>query len=126
MPSKLLFVEDNADIRRLLVKRLQRRGYEVIEAENGREGVEKAKTEVPNLILMDMAMPVLDGIEATRELKADEKLREIPIIALTAFSDDEKREKAAEAGFSDYVTKPIQFQGLLAKIEAWLGESTQE
>jgi CheY-like chemotaxis protein len=125
MPSKLLFVEDNADIRRLLVKRLKRRGYEVVEAENGREGVEKAVMETPDLILMDMAMPVLDGIEATKELKADDRVSAIPVIALTAFSDDEKREKAAEAGFSDYVTKPIQFQGLLAKIEAWLGESSK-
>lgn len=125
MPAKLLFVEDNADIRRLLVKRLARRGYEVVEAENGREGVEKAIAETPDLILMDMAMPILDGIEATRELKSDARVRNIPVIALTAFSDDEKREKAREVGFSDYVTKPIQFQGLLAKIEAVLGDTAE-
>lgn len=123
--AKLLFVEDNADIRRLLVKRLRRRGYEVIEATNGAEGVEKAKTESPDLILMDMAMPVMDGLEATTRIRETPEIRDIPIIALTAFSDDGKREEAARSGCVDYVTKPIQFQGLLAKIQTWLEETEQ-
>lgn len=120
--AKLLFVEDNLDIRRLLVKRLKRRGFEIIEADNGEEGILKARSERPDLILMDMAMPVMDGLEATSRIRQEEGIGSIPIIALTAFSDDGKREAAMEAGCVDYVTKPIQFQGLLAKIQTWLEE----
>ena len=121
--AKLLFVEDNLDIRRLLVKRLKRRGFEIIEADNGEEGVRKALSEHPDLILMDMAMPVMDGLEATARIRQEPETQSIPIIALTAFSDDGKREAAMEAGCADYVTKPIQFQGLLAKIQTWLEET---
>jgi len=121
--AKLLFVEDNLDIRRLLVKRLKRRGYDLVEANNGEEGLAMARSEAPDLILMDMAMPVMDGLEATAKLKEDPDLARIPIIALTAFSDDGRREAAMKSGCVDYVTKPIQFQGLLAKIETWLEAS---
>jgi len=82
-----------------------------------------ARSERPDLILMDMAMPVMDGLEATAKLKEDPELARIPIIALTAFSDDGRREAAMKSGCVDYVTKPIQFQGLLAKIETWLEAS---
>jgi two-component system, cell cycle response regulator DivK len=121
--AKLLFVEDNLDIRRLLVKRLKRRGFEIVEADNGEEGVQKARSEHPDLILMDMAMPVMDGLEATTRIRQEAEIEAIPIIALTAFSDDGKRKAAMEAGCNDYVTKPIQFQGLLAKIQTWLEEA---
>jgi CheY-like chemotaxis protein len=118
--AKLLFVEDNSDIRRLLAKRLARRGYEVVEAVNGEEGVRLAESESPDLILMDMAMPVMDGIQASCEIRKRPELAGVPIIALTAFSDEGKREAAAKAGCSDYITKPIQFDGLLTKIQTWL------
>ncbi len=120
--SKLLLVEDNEMNRDMLSRRLQRRGYEVIIAVNGEEGVKRAQSEAPDLILMDMSLPVLDGWEATKRLKAAPKTRSIPILGLTAHAMSGDREKAIEAGCDDYDTKPIEFSRLLEKIHALLGK----
>lgn len=118
--SKLLLVEDNEMNRDMLSRRLQRRGYEVIPAVDGEEGVKMAKSEAPDLILMDMSLPLLDGWEATLQLKAAPETQSIPILALTAHAMSGDREKAIEAGCDDYDTKPVEFSRLLAKIEALL------
>ena len=115
---KILLVEDNEWNRDMLSRRLQRRGYEVLIALDGGEGMAKAQAEVPDLILMDMSLPVVDGWEATRRLKADPVTQGIPIIALTAHAMSGDREKALEAGCDDYDTKPTDLPRLLAKIEA--------
>ena len=120
--SKLLLVEDNEMNRDMLSRRLQRRGYEVIIAVDGEEGVKIAQSEAPDLILMDMSLPVLDGWEATQRLKAAPKTQSIPILGLTAHAMSGDREKAIEAGCDDYDTKPIEFSRLLEKINALLGE----
>ena len=120
--SKLLLVEDNEMNRDMLSRRLQRRGYEVIIAVDGEEGVKIAQSEAPDLILMDMSLPVLDGWEATRQLKAAPKTQSIPILGLTAHAMSGDREKAIEAGCDDYDTKPIEFSRLLEKIHALLGK----
>lgn len=120
--SKLLLVEDNEMNRDMLSRRLQRRGYEVIIAVDGEEGVKIAQSEAPDLILMDMSLPVLDGWEATRRLKAAPKTQLIPILGLTAHAMSGDREKAIEAGCDDYDTKPIEFSRLLEKIHALLGK----
>ncbi len=120
--SKLLLVEDNEMNRDMLSRRLQRIGYEVIIAVDGGEGVKMAQSEAPNLILMDMSLPVLDGWEATRQLKADAETQAIPILALTAHAMSGDREKALEAGCDDYDTKPIEFSRLHEKIQALLGK----
>ena len=120
--SKLLLVEDNEMNRDMLSRRLQRRGYEVIIAVNGEEGVKRAQSEAPDLILMDMSLPVLDGWEATKRLKAAPKTQSIPILGLTAHAMSGDREKAIEAGCDDYDTKPIEFSRLLEKIHALLGK----
>jgi CheY-like chemotaxis protein len=117
---KLLLVEDNEYNRDMLTRRLQRKGYEVVVAVDGGEGVAKARAEKPDLILMDMHLPVLDGWEATRQLKEADDTRAIPIIALTADAMAGDREKAMEAGCDDYDTKPIEFPRLLTKIESLL------
>ncbi len=103
-------------------RRLTRRGYEVVIATDGGQGVAMAQSEIPDLILMDMDLPVLNGWEATRQLKAAPATRAIPIIALTAHAMVGDREKALEAGSDDYDTKPIEFQRLLGKIEAFLSK----
>src|SRR5215210_6513835 len=118
---KLLLVEDNAENRDGLSRHLRRRGYEVLVAVDGRQGVEVARAERPDLILMDMSLPVLDGWEATRLLKADADTRAIPVIALTAHAMAGDREKALEAGCDEYDTKPVEFARLLGKIQALLG-----
>jgi CheY-like chemotaxis protein len=118
---KLLLVEDNEMNRDMLSRRLQRRGYEVAVAVDGEQGIAAAHTEAPDLILMDMSLPVLDGWEATRRLKADPATRSIPIIALTAHAMVEDREKALGAGCDAYDTKPIELPRLLEKIDALLG-----
>jgi CheY-like chemotaxis protein len=118
--AKILLVEDNEMNRDMLSRRLQRRGYGVLIATDGAEGVAQAQAEVPDLILMDMSLPVLDGWEATRRLKAAPGTRSIPVIALTAHAMSGDREKAIEAGCDDYDTKPVEFNRLLAKIEALL------
>ncbi len=120
--SKLLLVEDNEMNRDMLLRRLQRRGYEVISAVDGEEGVKMAQSEAPDLILMDMSLPVLDGWDATQQLKAGPETQSIPILALTAHAMSGDREKAIEAGCDDYDTKPIEFSRLLEKIQALLGE----
>ena len=117
---KILLVEDNEMNRDMLSRRLQRKGYRVVLALDGQNGVEMTQTEAPNLILMDMSLPVLDGWEATRRLKADSATRHIPIIALTAHAMSSDREKALEAGCDDYDTKPVELPRLLAKIDALL------
>lgn len=120
--AKLLLVEDNEMNRDMLSRRLMRKGYDVIVAVDGAQGVEMAKTESPDLILMDMSLPVLDGWEATRQLKADAATQSIPVIALTAHAMSGDREKALEAGCDDYDSKPIEFPRLLGKIETLLGK----
>ena len=104
--------------RDMLSRRLQRRGYEVIIAVDGQLGIEMAQSEAPDLILMDMSLPVIDGWEATRTLKADDATRHIPVIALTAHAMSTDRDKALEAGCDDYDTKPIELTRLLGKMEA--------
>jgi CheY-like chemotaxis protein len=121
--AKLLLVEDNELNRDMLSRRLQRRGYDVIVAVDGEQGIKLAQTEAPGLILMDMSLPVVDGWEATRRLKAKPETKSIPILALTAHAMSGDREKAIEAGCDDYDTKPIEISRLLAKIEALLAKA---
>jgi two-component system cell cycle response regulator DivK len=118
---KILLVEDNEMNRDMLKRRLERRGYHVLVAVDGRQGLEMAASESPDLILMDMSLPELDGWEAARRLKTDPRLRSIPLIALTAHAMSGDREKAMEAGCNDYDTKPVDLPRLLVKIEALLG-----
>lgn len=114
---KLLLVEDNEMNRDMLSRRLLRRGYEVVMAVDGGEGVEMATSARPDLILMDMSLPVIDGWEATRRIKAAEATRHIPVIGLTAHAMGGDREKAIAAGCDDYDTKPIELERLIGKIE---------
>lgn len=107
----------------MLSRRLERKGYQVVLALDGQSGVEMAQSQTPDLVLMDMSLPVLDGWEATRRLKADAATQHIPVIALTAHAMSSDREKALEAGCDDYDTKPIELPRLLGKIEALLGGS---
>jgi CheY-like chemotaxis protein len=118
--AKILLVEDNEMNRDMLSRRQVRRGYEVVVAVDGLEGLAKARAEAPALVLMDMSLPVLDGWEATRELRADPATRSIPIIALTAHAMAGDREKALAVGCDDFDTKPIELERLLGKIEALL------
>jgi CheY-like chemotaxis protein len=118
--AKILLVEDNEMSRDMLSRRLQRRGHEVVEAVDGVQAVELAGAARPALILMDMSLPVLDGWEATRRLKADAATRAIPVIALTAHAMAGDRAKALEAGCDDYDVKPVEFARLVAKIDALL------
>ena len=124
--SKILLVEDNWTNRDMLVPRLERRGYEVITAADGEEGIQATRSEAPDLILMDMSLPVLDGWEATRRLKAVTETQSIPILALTAHAMRGDREKAIKAGCDDYDTKPVDFPGLLAKIQFLLGKEAAQ
>jgi two-component system cell cycle response regulator DivK len=117
---KILLVEDNEMNRDMLSRRLRRKGYVVAMALDGQNALEMSQTEAPDLILMDIGLPVLDGWEATRRLKADPATRHIPVIALTAHAMSSDREKAFEAGCDDYETKPIELPLLLAKIEGLL------
>jgi two-component system cell cycle response regulator DivK len=118
---KILLVEDNEMNRDMLSRRLERRGYEVVIAVDGQQGVDLAQSAHPDLILMDMSLPVIDGWEATRKLKGLGPMKATPIIALTAHAMSGDREKALEAGCDDYDTKPIELPRLLGKIEALLG-----
>ena len=118
--ASILVVEDNEENRDALTRRLKRRGFEVTGAENGREGVACAVADKPDLILMDMNMPELDGWQATREIKATEGLAGVPVIALTAHAMAGDRERAIECGCVDYHTKPVEFDKLLSQIEAIL------
>ena len=118
--AKILLVEDNEMNQDMLSRRLQRRGYEVVIAADGEQGVAMAQSLAPDLILMDMSLPVLDGWEATRQIKTTPQTSAIPIIALTAHAMSGDREKALEAGCDDYDTKPIELARLLEKIKAVL------
>jgi CheY-like chemotaxis protein len=117
---RILLVEDNEMNRDMLARRLKRKGHDVLVAVDGGEGVAMARSDRPDLILMDMSLPVLDGWEATRQLKGASETRAIPIIALTAHAMSTDREQAFAAGCDDYDTKPVEFAGLLAKIDALL------
>lgn len=118
--SKILLVEDNEMNRDMLSRRLQRKGHEVLIALDGIQGIELAQTQQPDLILMDMSLPVMDGWQATQQLKAAPETGGIPIIALTAHAMAGDREKCLEVGCDDYDTKPVEFSRLLAKIQALL------
>jgi two-component system, cell cycle response regulator DivK len=119
--AKILLVEDNEMNRDMLSRRLQRRGYDVSMAVDGRQGVELARTGGFDLILMDMSLPEIDGWEATRQLRDTAETRTVPIIGLTAHAMAGDRERALEAGCDDYDTKPVELTRLLAKIESLLG-----
>ncbi|MBM3842195.1 MAG: response regulator [Verrucomicrobia bacterium] len=121
---KILLVEDNEMNRDMLSRRLLRRGYEVVIAVDGQQGVDLAGTTRPNVILMDMSLPVIDGWEATRRIKADPATKAIPVIALTAHAMAGDREQALAAGCDDYDTKPIDLTRLLPKIEKYAGPGT--
>ena len=118
--SKILIVEDNEMNRDMLSRRLERKGYEVVMAEDGQIGVDMSKSENPDLILMDLSLPVMDGWAATSNIKEDDDTKDIPIIVLTAHAMAGDREKAIEAGADEYDTKPIDFKRLLGKIKDFI------
>jgi len=118
--AKILYVEDDEMNRDMLSRRLERKGYQVVLAVNGEQGVAMSQSEAPDIILMDLSLPVLDGWEATRRIKGDPQTRAIPVIALTAHAMVGDMEKALAAGCDDYDSKPIEFPRLLSKIEALL------
>ena len=120
---KVLLVEDNEANRDMLSRRLTRKGFDVVMAEDGAQAVQMASAEKPDIVLMDMSLPVIDGWEATRRLKAGEGTRSIPVIALTAHAMSGDREKALEAGCDDYDTKPIELPRLLEKMQALLART---
>jgi two-component system, cell cycle response regulator DivK len=119
----ILYVEDNEDNVYMLARRLRRHGFEVVVAADGAQGVEAARRERPDLVLMDLGLPVLDGWEATRRLKEAVETRAIPVVALSAHAMAGERERALEAGCDDYDTKPVDLERLLAKIRAQLDRS---
>jgi two-component system, cell cycle response regulator DivK len=120
----ILYVEDNEDNVYMLVRRLRRHGFEVIVARDGAQGFEAARRERPDLVLMDLSLPVLDGWEATRRLKGAAETRAIPVVALSAHAMAGDRERALEAGCDDYDTKPVDLDRLLGKIRAQLDRGT--
>ena len=120
---KILLVEDNEMNRDMLSRRLERKGHAVVMAVDGQQGVDMALSEAPALILMDMSLPVIDGWEATRRIKADARTKHIPVIALTAHAMEGDEEKAKAAGCDDYDVKPVELPRLLGKMEALLGQS---
>ena len=119
--AKVLLVEDNEMNRDMLSRRLIRRGFQVVFAMAGQQGVDLARSEQPDIILMDMSLPVIDGWEATRRVKADDATRSVPVIGLTAHAMAGDREKAIEAGCDDYDTKPVELDRLIGKIERLIG-----
>ena len=126
MMVKILYVEDNEDNLYMLSNRLMRRGYEVVSARDGEQGIAMAGSEAPALILMDLSLPVIDGWEATRRLKTEPLTRNIPVIALSAHAMAGDREKAIAAGCDDYDTKPVELPRLLEKIAALLARRTPQ
>jgi len=122
--AKILLVEDNEMNRDMLSRRLERRGYTVVMAVDGQQGVDMARSEQPDLILLDMSLPVIDGWEAARQIKSDEATRAIPLIALTAHAMAGDKEKALQAGCDEYDTKPVELPRLLGKIQALLDKKT--
>jgi two-component system, cell cycle response regulator DivK len=123
---KVLLVEDNEMNRDMLSRRLIRRGFQVVFAIDGQQGIDLAHSERPDIIIMDMSLPVIDGWEATRRLKADDTTRSVPVIGLTAHAMSGDREKAIEAGCDDYDTKPVELERLIGKIERLLGTAKDE
>ena len=121
--TKILVVEDNEVNQRIIIRRLERRGYDVVVAGDGKRGVELAVSELPDLILMDMSLPILDGWEATRQIKDGEATGRIPVIALTAHAMVGDREQALDAGCDDYDVKPVDIDRLCGKIEAQLARA---
>jgi len=121
--AKILLVEDNEMNRDMLSRRLKRKGYEVVIAEDGQEGVNMAQSESPAVILLDMSLPVMDGWEAARQLKANPETKGIPILGLSAHAMTPDRDKAIAAGCDDYDTKPVDIKRLLGKIQELLGTS---
>ncbi|MCA1843164.1 MAG: response regulator [Actinobacteria bacterium] len=119
--ARILLVEDNEMNRDMLSRRLERRGYEVIVAVDGEEGVARAKADAPDLVVMDLSLPGIDGWEATRQLKAAAETRAIPVLALTAHAMAGDREKALAAGCDDFDTKPVDLPRLVGKVERLLG-----
>jgi len=118
--AKILLVEDNEMNRDMLSRRLKKKGFDVVMAFDGQHGVEAASAESPDLILLDMSLPIMDGWDAAKRLKSDEATKMIPIIALTAHAMAGDRDKALNAGCDDYDTKPVDIKRLLGKIEKWL------
>jgi CheY-like chemotaxis protein len=123
--TTILLVEDNEMNRDMLARRLKRRGFEIVCAVDGSEAIEMATSSHPDLILMDMSLPVLDGWEATRRIKENPASQAIPIVALTAHAMEGEREKALDAGCDEYDTKPVEIDRLLRKIEQFLGGEAQ-
>jgi CheY-like chemotaxis protein len=121
--AKILLVDDNEMNRDMLSRRLKRKGYEVVIAEDGQEGVNMAQSESPAVILLDMSLPVMDGWEAARQLKANPETKGIPILGLSAHAMTPDRDKAIAAGCDDYDTKPVDIKRLLGKIQELLGTS---
>jgi two-component system cell cycle response regulator DivK len=121
--SKILLVEDNEMNRDMLTRRLERKGFEVVVAINGKVGIDMASSSNPDIILMDLSLPVIDGWEATRQIKGDPATQSIPVIALTAHAMAGDEQRALEAGCDDYDTKPIDFKRLLGKIENYISGS---
>ena len=119
--SKILLVEDNEMNRDMLSRRLIKRKFDVVMAVDGQQGLDMASSESPDIILLDMSLPIMDGWEVARNLKADDNLKGIPVIALTAHAMSGDREKALEAGCDEYDTKPVEFKRLLGKINEMLG-----
>ena len=119
-PRPILLVEDNEMNRDMLSRRLKKKGYDVVMALDGQRGVEMASEESPDIILLDMSLPIMDGWDAAKVLKANETTSSIPIIALTAHAMAGDRDKALNAGCDDYDTKPVDLKRLLEKIEGWL------
>ena len=118
--TKILYVEDNPDNVYMLTRRLKKKGFELIIAGDGQEGIDKAVEENPDLILMDLSLPTMDGWTATAEIKKIEGVKDIPIIALSALAMPEHRDRAIKAGCSDYDTKPVDIKRLLSKIGQYI------
>ena len=119
--TKILYVEDNEDNVYMLSRRLKRKGFEIVVAVDGEQGVEMATSEKPDLILMDLSLPKMDGWTATKRIKSNNDLKSIPIIALSAHAMEEHKQRAIECGCNDYDTKPVDIERLLSKISAQLG-----
>lgn len=122
--AKILLVEDNDVNRDMMVRRLQRRGFIVVSAVDGQQGMDMARSERPDLILMDMSLPVLDGWEATRQIKTDASLRHIPIVGLTAHAMVGDKDEALKSGCDDYATKPVEFEKLIELINRLLKKAS--
>ena len=122
---RILYVEDNEDNIYMLARRLKRSGFDVLIARNGQQGISLARSEAPDLILMDLKLPVLDGWEATRRLKSDPQTARIPVIALSASAMNADAESAFDAGCNDFALKPVDFAQLLDKIDAQLGSASR-